>query len=116
MAMSGERNRSTTPVTAMLLVLQALAGGAVPLAHAAEPQTAPGSIEAHHDATCVVIHDAMRCALCLYFNSLTPPPPAPPVGVRVPVPARLAALAAVVGTGSAPYLAPQSRAPPIHLS
>jgi hypothetical protein len=116
MATPKRRSNATTAITALLLTLQVLAGGAVPLAHAAEPETAPGSIEAHHNATCVVIHDAMRCALCLYFNSLTPPPPTPPVGVRVPVPARLAPLAAVVGMGSPTYLVSQSRAPPIHLS
>jgi hypothetical protein len=116
MATLKRRSSATTPITAVLLALQVLAGGAVPLAHAAEPETAPGSIEAHHDATCVVIHDAMRCALCLYFNSLTPPPPTPPVGVRVLVPARLAPLAAVGGMASPTYLVSQPRAPPIPLS
>jgi hypothetical protein len=103
-------------MTAVLLALQVLAGVAVTLAHAGEMETAPASIEAHHDASCVVIHDAMRCALCLYFNSLNPPPPALRVGLRAPTPARTAPLAAVLGKGSPTYGASQPRAPPVHLS
>jgi hypothetical protein len=109
----------TTLMTAALVALvalQVLAGVAVPLAHAGEIDTAPAGIEAHHDASCVVIHDAMRCALCLYFNSLNPPPPAPRVGVRASTLARSARLAAVPGIGSPTSGASQPRAPPIHLS
>ena len=62
-------------MSALLLALQALAGGAVPLAHARERETAPAAIEAHHDASCVVLHDALRCALCYYAASPTAPPP-----------------------------------------
>ena len=50
--------------TAILLVLQAVGSGAVTLAHAAERSTAPVAIEAQHDARCVVLHDAVRCAVC----------------------------------------------------
>ena len=67
------RSRTTTPVTPVLLLLQVLAGGAVPLAHARERETAPAAIEAHHDASCVVIHDEMRCALCIYASSRAAP-------------------------------------------
>ena len=52
--------------TAVLLVIQALGGGAVTLAHASERSTTRVAIEAKHDATCVVLHDALRCALCRY--------------------------------------------------
>jgi hypothetical protein len=100
----------------VLLLVQVLAGGAVPLAHAGEPETAPGAIEAHHDASCVVIHDEMRCALCLYANSLTPPPPVLRVGVRASAPARPAPFAATMGMGSPTYVASRPRAPPIPLS
>ena len=116
MATRATRSRATTPIAAALLVLQVLAGGAVPLAHAGEPETAPRAIEAHHDASCVVIHDAMRCALCLYVNSLTTPPPAPRVSERASAPARPAPLAATMGMGSPTYVASQPRAPPIHLA
>ena len=116
MATRAKRSKATAPITAVLLVLQALAGGAVPLAHAGERQTAPSGIEAHHDASCVVIHDAMRCPLCLYANSLTPPPPAIRAGVRVSAAARPAPLAAVLGMGSRTYVASRPRAPPLHLS
>ena len=51
-------------LTACLLVIQAVGGGAVTLAHAAERSTAPVTIEAQHDARCVVLHDAVRCAVC----------------------------------------------------
>jgi hypothetical protein len=100
----------------MLLVLQVLAGVAVPLAHAGEPESAPTTIEAHHDASCVVLHDAMRCTLCLYFNSLTTPPAALRVGARANTPARPAPLAVALGRRSATHVASQPRAPPIHLS
>ena len=111
-----QRRRATAPIAAVLLVLQALAGGLVPLAHAGERETAPTTIEAHHDARCVVIHDAMRCALCQYAGSLTTPPAVLKVGVRASAPARPAPHAAKVGTGSATYVASQPRAPPLHLS
>lgn len=110
------RPRATTPISALLLVLQLVAGGAVALAHAGERETAPTTIEGHHDASCVVIHDAMRCALCLYANSLTAPPQALKVALRASVPAHPAPLAANVGMGSATYVASQPRAPPLHLS
>lgn len=52
-----------------LLVLQGLAGGAVPLAHASERLSAPIHIEAQHASTCVALHDELRCALCHYAGS-----------------------------------------------
>jgi hypothetical protein len=41
----------------------------VPLAHAAEPLTAPIHVEAQHDSGCAVLHDELRCALCHYASS-----------------------------------------------
>jgi hypothetical protein len=116
MATGAARNKAPTSISALLLLLQLFAGGAVPLADAGEPETAVGAIEAHHDARCVVIHDALRCALCLYANSPTTPPPALRVGVRASAPARPAPLAAGLGMGSPTYGASQPRAPPIQLS
>src|SRR2546426_3719426 len=40
-------------LAALLLVLQGLAGGAVPLAHASERLRAPAHVEAQHGAGCV---------------------------------------------------------------
>jgi hypothetical protein len=73
MAKRVTQSSATGPITAVLLLVQVLAGGAVPLAHAMERETAPAAIEAHHDASCVVIHDAMHCALCLYASSRAAP-------------------------------------------
>lgn len=116
MTTRAKHRRATTPISSLLLVLQVLVGGVVPLVHAGERETAPSTIEAHHDASCVVIHDAMRCALCLYANSLTTPPPASWTGVRASVPARPAPLAAGMGMGSTTYVASRPRAPPTQLS
>lgn len=63
------RLRSTSWLAALLLVLQAAAGGAVSLADASEPVTAPSHIEAQHEAACPVLHDALRCALCHYAGT-----------------------------------------------
>jgi hypothetical protein len=60
------RPRGTTWLAALLLLLQAAAGGAVSLADASEPLTAPSHVEARHEPGCPVLHDALRCALCHY--------------------------------------------------
>jgi len=62
-------NRWTRRLAALLLVLQALAGGVVPLAHASERLTAPAHIEAQHGAGCLALHDSLRCGLCHYARS-----------------------------------------------
>ena len=72
-----KRGRLTTPLAALLLVIQALAGGAIALAHAGERETAPAAFEEHQGASCVMIHDALRCGLCWYAGSLTTPPVTP---------------------------------------
>jgi hypothetical protein len=63
------RLRSAAWLAALLLVLQAAAGGAVSLADASEPLTAPSHIEAQHEPGCPVLHDAVRCALCHYAGT-----------------------------------------------
>ncbi len=62
------RNRWTVPLAAVLLVIQGLAGAAVPLAHASERLSAPAHVEAQHGAGCLALHDALRCASCHYAN------------------------------------------------
>ena len=58
------QRRPSRVFIALLLLIQAVGGGAVTLAHATERSTAPVAIEARHDARCVVLHDAVRCAVC----------------------------------------------------
>lgn len=53
-------------IAALLLVLQAAAGGAVALAHANDSTGGPVTFESHHTAKCVTVHDAARCAQCQY--------------------------------------------------
>ena len=110
------RSRTTRPVAWTLLALQILAGGAVPLAHARERETAPIGIEAKHDASCVVLHDAMRCALCHYATSLSTPSSAAVLGARMP-----AGRSAIRGRPSghprlATHAGARPRAPPLSLS
>jgi hypothetical protein len=59
---------------ALLLVIQALGGGAITLAHARDVVAAPPGVEASHDGRCAILHDEMRCALCHYASArvLTP--------------------------------------------
>src|SRR5437763_10452652 len=60
------RTQWTAPLAALLLVLQGIAGGVVPLAHAAERFTAPAHIDAQRSSGCLVLHDELRCALCQF--------------------------------------------------
>ena len=53
-------------VTALLLVLQTMVGTAVAFAHAVEPNGGPITLESHHTAHCVVLHDTARCAQCQF--------------------------------------------------
>lgn len=53
----------------LLLVIQALGGGAVSLAHARDQVTEPPHIEATHSARCAILHDELRCALCQYASA-----------------------------------------------
>ena len=52
-----------------LLVVQALGGGAITLAHARDVVSAPPGVEASHDARCAILHDELRCALCHYAGA-----------------------------------------------
>jgi len=61
--------RWTRSLAALLLGLQALAGGAVSLAHASERLSAPIHIEAQHASACIALHDELRCTLCHYAGS-----------------------------------------------
>ena len=61
-----QRRRWTAPLAAVLLAIQGVGGGVVPLAHASERFTAPAHIEAQHGSACVVLHDELRCVLCHY--------------------------------------------------
>lgn len=108
--------RKISPTATLLLLLQVFLSAAVPLAHAGEREGAPGAIEAHHDASCVVIHDALRCALCQYTASLSTPPPVPRVGQRASAAARPALLARATELAGPSYIPSQSRAPPLFLS
>ena len=69
MALTTTPNRWTRRLAALLLVLQGVAGGAVPLAHASERLTAPAHIEAQHGAGCLALHDSVRCGLCQFAGS-----------------------------------------------
>jgi hypothetical protein len=78
-------HRSLVPIAWALLLLQALGGGVVAMAHAADPNGGPVAIESGHTAHCSVLHDELRCALCQYAaahvtpatTSVAPARPAP---------------------------------------
>ena len=53
----------------LLLVVQALGGAAITLAHARDVVAAPPGVEASHDARCAILHDELRCALCHYAGA-----------------------------------------------
>src|SRR2546423_15067341 len=78
----------------LLLVIQALGGGAISLAHARDPVAEPPHVEASHSARCAILHDELRCALCHYpsARAVTQAPftftaPARDVGIPSPQPA-----------------------------
>ena len=54
---------------ALLLTIQAAAGGAISLAHARDVLVAPAGIEAGHSSRCAILHDELRCALCHYAGT-----------------------------------------------
>ena len=111
-ALHAARRRLAVPLAALLLVLQGLAGGAVALAHASEQITAPVHIEAQHTSACVVLHDALRCALCQYAGSQVRP-----AAVRVHTPDQRVTehrgqAEAIVPAHAPDHFTPPSRAPP----
>ncbi len=106
----------TRAALTVLLVIQALGGGAVTLAHARDLVTAPAAFESQHDARCPVLHDALRCALCHYAGAqvvvqrTVVTPPSRPTRSLVPLTRRTIAVSSTVHR-SAP-----ARAPPTLLS
>jgi erythromycin esterase-like protein len=95
----------------LLLVGQAIGGGAVTLAHARDVVAAPGSVEASHDGRCAILHDELRCALCHYASARVVTPQTftivtPAATIRF---TRLEPIASVV---SVTRRAPPARAPP----
>lgn len=63
---TGAQRGVARAIATLLFVLQAGAGGAVALAHASDSLAGPASLESHHSARCVTLHDAARCAQCQY--------------------------------------------------
>ena len=100
---------------AVLLVIQALGGGAVSFAHARDAVVQPPGYEASHNARCAILHDEMRCALCHYAGARVITQqvftlPASVVARRV-APTQTARL-----TASVEQYTPPPRAPPALLS
>ena len=114
--MNSRRRRLTVFVAFALLVIQALGGWAVTLAHARDVVTAPAAFESQHDARCSVLHDALRCALCHYASAqvvvqqAVVTPPSRPTRVLLASSRRIA-----VVSGTTHRTAP-ARAPPALLS
>ncbi|SRR5258705_10292763 len=106
----------TRAILTVLLAVQALGGGAVTLAHARDAVTAPAAFESRHDGRCVVLHDALRCALCHYASAQVVAqgaaiaPPSIPTRSLVPSTRRIFVVASAVDR-TAP-----ARAPPALLS
>lgn len=101
----------------VLLLLQAGADGAIALAHAAERPGGPPCVESQHTTSCVVLHDAARCAQCQYHIGRT----LPAVQRRLPPPA--GSMRSVGGPDESPRTpsgnpppTTQPRAPPSSLS
>lgn len=108
--------RSMSCCAALLLVLQALGAGAVSIAHATERTTAPAGWEARHTASCPVLHDAARCAVCHYagarfVTASAVVRPAPVPSYSIPHAAGVAGRPAAVRLHAA-----QPRAPPTVIS
>jgi hypothetical protein len=102
---------------ALLFVLQAVTGTAVSMAHAAETSGGPVTLETHHTAQCVILHDPARCAQCQFDVTRMSSPvsrrtPLPGItGRRLPGwPAAPGALARIRSSSA------HSRAPPLPLS
>ena len=96
----------------LLLVIQALGGGAISLAHARDPVAEPPHVEASHSARCAILHDELRCALCHYAsarvvmqNAFTFTAPARDVRIASAQPAPYVAAAVPLTTSA--------RAPPV---
>jgi hypothetical protein len=77
---------------AMLLLSQVMVSGLVVLAHTAERPGAPAALDnQQHEGGCIMVRDALRCAVC-HAPGVLPAPatalvPAAPGPAPVPVPA-----------------------------
>jgi len=111
-ALTTTRNRWTTPLAALLLVIQGLAGGAVPLVHASERVSAPAHIEAQHGTACIALHDALRCALCHYAGSQVVLQPIRPATAATPLADTRPAWADGAPAAALQHLTAPPRAPP----
>jgi hypothetical protein len=106
----------TRAILTILLAVQALGGGAVTLAHARDVTTTPAAFESRHDARCVVLHDALRCALCHYASAQVAvqqtavTPPSHPTRSLVPPARRIGVVSSAV------HQTAPARAPPALLS
>ena len=95
----------------LLLVVQALGGGAITLAHARDVVAAPPGVEASHDGRCAILHDEMRCALCHYASARV----ITPQTLIIATPAetiRFTRLEPIVSVASDTRLTALARAPP----
>jgi len=93
---------------AFLLLVQISADGAAALPHPGDVWTGPATLESHHTAQCVRVHDAAQCAQCQYHATR----PLPAVRRRLP----LTSFAALrIGSRRRPqftYQRPRDRAVP----
>jgi hypothetical protein len=100
----------------LLLVIQALGGGAVTLAHARDVVTAPAAFESKHDARCPVLHDALRCALCHYASAQVVVQRTVITPASRSAPERVPSTHRIVVVASAVHRTAPARAPPALLS
>src|SRR2546426_10226977 len=107
------RRRVTLPLAALLLTLQGLGSGAVALAHATERTSAPAAFEAHHTASCPVLHDAARCALCQYAGLRVAPAPSAAQAMAATRPARPPIVESRSRVSFTRHLTAPPRAPPV---
>lgn len=100
---------------ALLLMIQALGGGAVALAHARDVVQAPPAVEATHDG-CPILHDGPRCALCQYAGARVVAQDAVELLSPQPAPAPIVADRLAIDASSDIRRTPPSRAPPVFIS
>jgi hypothetical protein len=114
--MKGIMHRMKQAALALLLIIQALGGGAVTLAHARDVVAAPAAFESQHDARCPVLHDALRCALCHYAGAQVVVQRAVTTLPARPTRAQLPPTRRVIVVASAVHRTAPARAPPALLS
>ena len=114
--MKGIMRRLKRATLFVLLAIQVLGGGAVTLAHARDVVTAPAAFEAAHDRSCVVLHDALRCALCHYASAHVVVQGTVVTLAPHPTRARVPSTCRVVAVSSTAHRTAPARAPPTLLS